>query len=374
LILTTGYASLAVEQVYHRARALCQHLGEAPDQFAALWRFWTFAFTRADMRTAHRVATQLLAVAQCTADPESLTVADYALRTALYYMGAWEAAGAHLERGLATYAVEHDRAVTPYYSEDRGVVLQCQLALLCWAQSKPGQAQHHLHAALQLAQALARPLSLVRVWSAAARLHHWRREWAQMLAAAETVVGLGAAHGFPYWVVVGTLSQGGALVAIGQAEEGLGQLQHALTRFRAWGAEIALPYWLALLAEAHSACGQVADGLRVLAEAFAVAEKTGQQSYAAELYRLKGDLLLHMEQGSERAEAASCLQQAIALARQQQAKSFELRAVLSLSRLWQQHGNRDAARQQLTAVYGEFTAGVDTADLQDARVLLDVLA
>jgi hypothetical protein len=103
--------------------------------------------------------------------------------------------------------VAHDHAVTPYYSEDRGVVSQCHLALLRWVLGYPEDAQQRLYTAMQLAQALARPLSLVRAWSAAARLHHCRHEWAPLRAAAETVLGLGAAHGFPYWVVMGTLFQ-----------------------------------------------------------------------------------------------------------------------------------------------------------------------
>src|SRR4029453_16499834 len=132
-------------------------------------------------------------------------------------------------------------------------------------------------------------------------------------------------------------------------------------------------YYLAFLAEAHGKVGQAEEGLTVLAQALAAVHKTGERLYEAELYRLKGELLLSLS-AENHAEAEGCLHQALAVARRQQAKSLELRAATSLSRLWQQQGKRAEAHQLLAEIYGWFTEGFDTADLQDAKSLLAELA
>ena len=143
--------------------------------------------------------------------------------------------------------------------------------------------------------------------------------------------------------------------------------------YRATGAEIIRPYFLALLAEAHGTMGQPEAGLTALTEALTLVDKTGERWYEPELYRLKGELLL--QQSSDNyTEAETCFHQAIAIAHNQQAKSFELRAATSLARLWQQQGKRQEAHDLLAPVYGWFTEGFDTADLQDAKALLEALA
>ena len=169
------------------------------------------------------------------------------------------------------------------------------------------------------------------------------------------------------------LLRGSELVAQGQEEEGIAQIRQGMAAWRATGAEIGWPLWLAFLAEAYGKAGQAGEGLTVLAEALALVEKTGQDVYEADLHRLQGELLLIHPVGGGGAEAEACFQQALTVARRQQAKSLELRAAISLSRLWQHQGKRDAARQVLAEVYGWFTEGLDTADLQEAKALLEDL-
>ena len=161
----------------------------------------------------------------------------------------------------------------------------------------------------------------------------------------------------------------------------MAQMRQGLAAYRATGSEVTLPYWLTLLAEAHGHMGQREEGLTLLAEALAAAHRTGERWCEAELYRLKGKLTLQSTvQGttstvqSPKAEAEGCFQKAIEIARRQQAKSLELRAAMSLSRLWQQQGKRTEARDLLAPVYGWFTEGFDTADLQEAKALLDELS
>src|SRR5439155_8101223 len=165
-------------------------------------------------------------------------------------------------------------------------------------------------------------------------------------------------------------------------EEGNAQMRHGLAAWRAMGAEIMRPHFLALLAEAYGRLGQEEEGLSTLAEALAQVDKTGERYYEPELYRLQGELTLKSKVQSPKskvpstqaeAEAEACFQKAIEIARHQRAKSLELRAVMSLARLWQQQGRKDEARQMLAEIYGWFTEGFDTADLKDAQALLEEL-
>jgi predicted ATPase len=192
---------------------------------------------------------------------------------------------------------------------------------------------------------------------------------------------LAVEQGFAEELAWGTLLWGWALAEQGQIAEGMAQMRQGLAAYRATGSEVTRPYWLALLAEAYGKIGQRAEGLTLLAEALAAAHRTGERWCEAELYRLKGELTLQSTlQGttstvqSPKAEAEGYFQKAIDIARRQQAKSLELRAAMSLSRLWQQQGKRDEARELLAPVYGWFTEGFDTADLQEARTLLAELA
>jgi predicted ATPase len=183
-------------------------------------------------------------------------------------------------------------------------------------------------------------------------------------------MALASKQGFPQFVAVGTAIRGWALAVQGQGEEGIAQLHQGLTALRATGIEFWRPYYLVLLAEAYGRGGQAAEGLAVLAEASAIVEKSGECFYEVELHRLKGALLLaaHKE-----AEAAACFQHALALARHQQTKSWELRAATSLARLWQQQGKCAEAQALLAPIYGWFTEGFDTIDLQEAKALLEEL-
>jgi predicted ATPase len=179
-------------------------------------------------------------------------------------------------------------------------------------------------------------------------------------------------QGFPYWAARGPILRGWALAAQGQHTEGLAHMQQGLAAWRATGAGLLRSYWCALLAEVYGHVGQPQAGIDLLAETFPQMDKVGEQCWAAELYRLKGDLLLQAAADARQAEA--CFHLALNIARRQQARAWELRAAMSLSRLWQQHGKRKEAHELLTPLYGWFTEGFDTADLQEAKALLNTLS
>jgi predicted ATPase len=204
-------------------------------------------------------------------------------------------------------------------------------------------------------------------------LHQFRRERPLTLELAERAMRVSTEQGFASWLALGTILRGWALAQQGQGEEGIAQMRQGLAAYLATGAELGRPRQLAMLAEAYGRVGQTAEGLAILAEALTAVYNTGERSYEAELYRLKGELLL-ARSAAKQAEADACFRQALDVARRQQAKSWELRAAMSLSRLWQQQGKRIEARQLLAPVYGWFTEGFDTADLQEAKALVAELS
>jgi len=203
--------------------------------------------------------------------------------------------------------------------------------------------------------------------------HQLRREGRATQERADAAMSLATEQGFPLWMAYGSILRGWTLTQQGHAQEGITQITQGLTAYRATGAEISRPYFLALLAEAHGVMGQPEAGLTVLTEALTVVDTTGERWCEPELYRLEGELLLQ-QNSAHQAEAEHCFHHALEIARSQQAKSFELRAATSLARLWHQQGKRQEAHDLLAPVYGWFTEGFDTLDLRDAKALLDELA
>ena len=249
--------------------------------------------------------------------------------------------------------------------------------------------QQRLRAAFDLAGQVSHPFSLGYVLNVATRLHHYRRESQAVREQAEAVLALSTEQGFAQWLVVGNLAQGWALAQQDHGAEGIALIQQGLAAHQALGAKLYMPYYLALLAEAFGKMGQVQEGLRTLEEALDVVERTEERWYEAELYRLRGELLLNNDEcrmmNDERrteeaksiqhaAEAEASFHTAIEVARQQEAKSLELRAAMSLARLWQSQGKTSQARNLLAPVYNWFTEGFGTADLKDAKALLEQLS
>jgi predicted ATPase len=246
-------------------------------------------------------------------------------------------------------------------------------------QGYPDQALKRSREALTLARELSHPYSLAyALTSGAAWLHQFRREWQTAQEWAEVVIALCTEQGFPLWLAWGTILRGWALTEQGQVGEGITQMHQGLTAHQTMGAALTRPHFLGLLTEVYGKVGQAEDGLTTLAEALMVMDKSGERFYEAELYRLKGELTLQLQGQSPRStvqeEAEEYFHRAIAIALHQQAKSWELRAVMSLARLWQQQGKQAEAHKMLAEIYGWFTEGFDTKDLQEAKALLGELA
>jgi predicted ATPase len=386
LIHIKGYAAPEVERTYTRARGLCQQVGETPQLFSALWGLWLFYVCAGGHETARELGEQLLSLAQRVHDPAP--VAHYALGCSLFLLGELAQGREHLEQGIALYHPQSHRSYAFLYSQDPRVVCSSYAAWSPWCLGYPDQALKRNTDMLTFAQELAHPFSLAFALNFAAALYQFRGEGQAAQERADAAIALCAEQGFPFWLAMGTILQGWVLAEQGQAEKGIAQIRHGLTSYRATGAELFRPHFLALLAEACGKGGRTEEGLTALAEALAMVHQNGERYYEAELYRLKGELSLQSGVRSlqseitspqlpipnPRAEAEACFLKAIEIAQRQQAKSLELRAVMSLSRLWQQQGRKDEARQMLAEIYGWFTEGFDTADLKEAKVLLEGLA
>ena len=379
LIDTKGQAAPEVLQAYARARELCQQVGETPQLFQVLRGLWLFYMLRLELRTAQELAEHLLTLAQHVGDPALLLEAHFALGGLLNYLGEFAAAQAHYEQGITLYDSQQHRAHAFRYGQDPGVFCRGYAAVTLWWLGYPDQALQRSHEALTLAQELAHPFSLAYALVFAAWLHQLRRDAHLTHERAEAIIALAAEQGFAALVALGTLLRGWALAercaepgaGQGPGEEGMTQLQQGLTAWRATGAEADRPYFLALLAEAAAQVGQIDEAMALLEETLVVIHTYEEMCWEPEVYRLKGELLLRQALSAEQ-EAEACFYQALDVARQQQAKSLELRAAMSLSRLWQRQ-QRTEASALLAPIYDRFTEGFDTADLQEARALLEEL-
>jgi predicted ATPase len=244
--------------------------------------------------------------------------------------------------------------------------------LILWMLGVGDQALAHSRTALEQARALGHPLTLAGVLGYTALFHQLRRDGFGAQESAAAVLALSAEHDFVYWLAYGMILHGCTLVGQGHHAAGLAQMQQGMARMHATGAAMGYSFFLGQLAEVYSQGGQPEEGLRVVTEALAFVDRTGERAYEAALHRLRGTFLL-MQAGAAAEEAETCFHRALDVARRQQAKILELQAAISLARLWQQQGQRTAAADVLAPVVYGFTEGWDAADLQEAQVLLKAL-
>jgi predicted ATPase len=272
---------------------------------------------------------------------------------------------------ITFYDAQQHHALAFRYGTDPGVACLSWAALALWLCGYPDQALAQGHAALALAREVSHPFSLAFSLFFNAKLHQLRHEAQATHVLAEEVLTLATEGGFPFLMAYGTVWKGWALAAQGQSQTGIAHMQRRRADFQA---TLFQTVYLALLAETYGSLGQTGEGLILVDEALVVVHESSERFYEAELYRLQGALLFAQQGATDnRKEAEACFLQALALARHQQAKSWELRTATSLARLWQSQNKRQEAYDLLAPVYNWFTEGFDTADLQDAQALLNAL-
>jgi predicted ATPase len=373
LQVTQGFAAKAAETAYLRARELCHRLQENEPLFAVLWGLWLFHKARSELAQARTLAEQLFAQAGRVADPALVLQAHQALAVTSLCLGQPATTCGHMEQGTALYDRQRHRSHTFLYGQDPGVACLAFGTVALWLLGYPDQAVQRSREAVALGKDLGQPSTVALVLHFTAMLGQYRREGPAVRESAAATMTIATEHGFSFWLAGGLAMHGWAQAELGARADGIAQLRQGLAAWVATESETYRTYYISLLAEALGQEGANEEGLSLLAEALALAEVTGERFHEAELHRLRGEFLQRLAGPGAEREAEACFQQALAVARWQQAKSLELRAVMSLTRLYQQQGRAAAARPLLAETYGWFTEGFDTRDLQEAKALLDTL-
>jgi class 3 adenylate cyclase/predicted ATPase len=368
LTVAHGYAAPAVGETYARAHALCERLDQPPEIVPVLYGQCVYHLLRGQLSPAREIAADLLQRGEDGADVAMTVMGDRLSGQTCFYLGEFLAARAHLEQALARF--DPAQRALSFFFQDPWIPLLSYLSRDLCCLGYLDQARLRSEAAIEEASKLDRPFSLVTALSGACRVDWAIRSREELLARADALIALSDEHGFPYHRAVGTVFRGWALAESGQAEEGIALLETGVAAYRATGAVTWVPCFLTLLADVEGRVQERDQGLGHLAEAERLMAETEERWAEAELYRVRGKLL---RAGQDPAAAERSFSKAIGIAQQQSAKFWELRATISLARLWLEQGKRDAARDLLAPIYGWFAEGFDMPVLKEAKTLLDEL-
>jgi class 3 adenylate cyclase/predicted ATPase len=372
LTVTQGFTAPEVEQSFVRSRDLSEEVGETHPLLRALLGLSQVHLVRAEHDRAAEIASQLLRLSEATRDPAHLLMAQVSLGATCYWRGEFSKARELQEAAIQLYDPQkHEAQEYLWGSMVPGVPALVYLAWSLLSLGYPDQALARSREALALAQELSHPFSQAFALTGSSRLRG-RGEYQAAVEVGEALITLASENGFPFYVGLGTFLRASARAAQGQPQ-GIGEMRAVLEVAPTAGSVLGRPMMLAFLAEAQGAQGQAEDGLALIVEAQRHVMKTGERESEAEVHRIGGELLLARSPSDEEKAEAS-FREALDIARRQNAKSPELRAAMSLARLWQHQGKKDAARDLLAPVYDWFTEGFDTRDLKEAKALLDELA
>jgi predicted ATPase len=351
---------------------------ETPEYLHVLWGLWSFDLVHGQLQTARGFAESYLRLAEHLENPELVLEAHNMLGQTLSYLGIFPLAHQHAAQGFALYDTEHHPALMSRYVRDPGILCLFYKALNLWFLGYPDQALKMGRDGLALARRLSHPFTLVAALYLMAWIHQLRREPQAVRNLAEAVVTHCHEYGFALWMEQASVLHGWALAMQGQIDEGITAMRQGLTAYLETGARRAQVSFLLGLVEIYSKLGQRESGHACLIEAMTAMDAQSEHWCESELHRLRGELLM-CEQAEfpapeQQAEIKACFQQALTVARGQQARALELRAALSWCRWSRQQGQRKEAIDLLTSVYNGFTEGFDTADLQEAKCVLEALS
>jgi predicted ATPase len=365
-----GFGAAETSSAYARARELCQQVGDSPQIFPVLFGLWESYQNQAQFEMGMELAKQMLHAAG--EDPALQVVAHNAMGDNLTWLGDFITAREHLERGIALYDFDQHRANALLYGYDSGVGCLGFGAIVLWHLGYTEQARTLSDKACEIAAQLSHPASTAYATSFTAWFHRLNGSMQTAQEYAERTITDSVKYDMTIFLAFGEIALGWTYIGQGKVEGGLALARKGGERWRAAGALLGAVWNAGILAEGYGKAGRTAEALALLNDALELAAQTNERFYEAELWRLKGEALLQSEAESS-SEAESCFQQAGAIARQQSAKSLELRATMSLARLWRHLGKHKEAYAMLAEIYGWFTEGFDTADLKDAKALLDEL-
>ena len=400
LIATRGYAALEVEETYTRAKALLETMPNnerMPLRFPILFGLWLSYLVRAKLQTARELGEQCLVMAQQQENTVLEVEAHRALGATLYYLGELKMAHTHVEAGIACYDPhQHPVHAFFHYLADPGMTLRSYAAPLVWCLGYPEQAVAKLQAAQRMGEERPHPFSQVVSLHFGALLYQQRRDVEKVNTYATKLVAICKEHGFSVWEPTGKIMKGWALQqnSNGTHEEGIALIQEGIAEWESNRSRVLRPVYLGMLAHACGQADKIQDGLQAVEKALAAGAESGERTNEAELYRLKGELLLKSEgfvsessvdtsvktieknscASEHQREAEKCFQKALTIAQHQEARLWELRTSVSLSKLMITQNRHDAAYTLLKPIYEWFTEGFETVDLVEARDMLKILS
>jgi DNA-binding winged helix-turn-helix (wHTH) protein/predicted ATPase len=387
LMTIKGFASEEVESINARGRELFWQLGPSPELFYMLWSLGLYYQFSGKLQSALEISSQLLQLAEDLNDGALLMAAHRAMGAALVEIGRCTEALHHLDAGTALYATHRQHPYDVFMGRDCKVVCECLAARALWALGYPDRAAEKIASALALARDLAHPQTLMVVGHFAVQLHQLLREPQLAQQHARAVVKLADEYGLEVWACFGNIDLAWSDAELGDAQRGIAQMKRSLEAYEATGARLRCPYFLGLLADELGKAGHVLEGLAAIAKAVTLAERNGERYWLAELHRIKGELIIKhcdlvqqedVEDGSTSRvnneisqmllQAEACFAQALAIAKQQGTKSWELRTALSMNRLQVRQG--EPTNTHLAELFSSFTEGHETADLRQAKACL----
>jgi predicted ATPase len=370
-IVAKGHGAAGAEAAYARALELCRQLGDVAELAPTLFGLWRYYVVARPLDETNDVATRLRRLAEEKQDTELHVIAHYALGYTALCLGNLGDARSSLGEGIAQYLPTQRSAEIYRTAHDPGVACRAYLGLTEWLLGYPERAQSRIRECVELAEELEDAYSLAFALCFAGAIVS---EFCG--SDSNTVVerGLEVAEegGFAMWIAFGKLHQTSLRFADQRSDSALDALRESIVAIPRMGIHVITPYLMTLLARAYRRAGKIDDGLEVLDDARASLDARGERWWEAEIQRLRGEFSL--SQSAENAtDAELCFERALDISRNQEAKSLELRAAMSLVRLWRRQGKGDEARRLLGECYNWFTEGFDTADLKEAKVLLDEL-
>jgi predicted ATPase len=374
MIASKGYSSPETMEVLLRAKELITEATEISQRFTILYGMWACYYVGGEVNKQHVAATEFLSEAETHDDTAALCLAHRALGTTYFTMGEFSAARKHLERAQELYDPDRHLRYRFQYGQDIGTTVMCYLSWALWHLGYVDQASQLACEAVKCAEEISHPHSLVyTLCHARGMMDVFRRQSDDTKSYASVVTSLCSEHAFPFWAAGGQIFGGWAVINQGEVDAGVDELIRGLAAWRKTGARLWLPIFLALQAEGHFKAGRNQAALHSIEQALATSDETGERWAIAEILRVKANLLQTTGRGKAE-EVEGALIESLKIARQQQAKSWELRAATSLARLWRDQGKVQQARELLAPSYGCFTEGFDTRDLKEAKALLDTLA
>jgi predicted ATPase len=363
-----------------RARLLIEQaeaLGEPPEDalllFSVLFSFWTASYVAFDGDVVRELATQFLALAEKQGTRAPLLIGHRLMGTSLTWTGVIAEGRSHYDQAIALYDPAEHRSLAMRFAIDPGAANLGFRSWALWMLGYPEDALTDAEHALKDAREIGQAATLMYVLFVASLSHIRCGNYAIANSLADELVELADEKGALLWKAWGMMCQGCVLALTCHASDAVNMLTSALAALRSTGATLLMPLWLTYLARAYAELGKFDDAPRCIAEATAAVEATKEQWCKAEVHRTAGEIAL-MSPGSDTAKAEAYFARALAIARAQQAKSWELRAAMSMARLRRDQGKRQQARDLLAPVYGWFTEGFDMKDLKEAKALLDALA